>query len=96
MSVEITPGPWKAEMDKFDQMIVESENGDFVTLLVPDDNENYIEDARLIAAAPEMMHALERLLRSLEEVRFSHEFHEAFKECKDVVAKAKGGANERN
>lgn len=63
---EHTPGPWKAEYD-----LVEGPDGAYVAkAIIGVPREEYLANARLIAAAPDLLEALENVL---DEVRFEGE-----------------------
>lgn len=87
---KFTPGPWKAQLDEFGQMVVECPQSNLITLLLPDDNKNYVDDAHLIAAAPDLYAALELLLSAQGQME-----EKAIKMAKVALAKARGEANEQ-
>ena len=87
---KFTPGPWKAQLDEFGQMIVECPQNKLITLLLPDDNENYVDDAHLIATAPELYNALELLLSAQGRIE-----EKAIKMAQAALAKARGESNDK-
>jgi hypothetical protein len=61
-----TPGPWKAEPDEADEIcILQDSTGLIVTYAFPNGKEREA-NARLIAAAPELLEALQDLLDEAE------------------------------
>ena len=82
-----TKGPWKVE---FDQKLEEySVNGPSETVEARYDKK---ADAALIAAAPEMLEALEYLLSRCDRIVHYNGDKDPRKLAKAVIAKAKGGA----
>jgi hypothetical protein len=68
MTTQHTPGPWKAQ--GWNDLVVNSANGDTI-LACPGSSSGGIDEmqanARLIAAAPELLTALEWALEQLED-----------------------------
>jgi len=65
MSNGHTPGPWS--IDKEERWVIHEPEGKSGTLVVPEiylDDDEAIANARLIAAAPELLEALECLLKA--------------------------------
>lgn len=87
MSEKHTPGPWRAE-----NSCVICPDGSIVTCCVRGsvDRKNQAEDwatARLIAAAPEMLEALQRLMSPTETMQ---DALDAAKQARAAIAKATG------
>jgi hypothetical protein len=82
-----TPGPWVAETyDGFNDVRIESNNGPIAIVGTGKGEAN----AALIAAAPEMLEALEELyLTFRDEIAESSELE---KMLQNIITKAKGGA----
>lgn len=58
-----TPGPWRvADIDNCYKDVIEDANGDYVALAQARYRDKAEADARLIAAAPELLEALDRLV----------------------------------
>lgn len=90
-----TPGPWhiglrQPSSDKF----IYGSNGGEVADCNMESNfpEENLANARLIAAAPELLEALRDALGSLIEARDEHDFNSActIKIAQDAIAKAEG------
>jgi len=77
---KFTPGPWKIGAYESGRMAVDGANGEEVTGYID------IEDAHLIAAAPDLYNALE------EVIRISDRKHDAWDKAKAALAKARGEA----
>jgi len=99
MSASHTPGPWRADRRAIlagegmqTRCIAEVWSGAAASLQEADANE------RLIAAAPELLAALERLVANIERwletgaVATAAESHAMYDQMVAVIAKAKGGA----
>lgn len=84
METKHTPGPWSIT-ESATHITVRNMEGDAV---FHDEKrlDGVIEDARLIAAAPELLEALEGLLHALP----SATTHPAIQAAKAAIAKAKG------
>ena len=66
MSAKFTPGPWQWHHDH-GWLVVESNNGDlYIKIEKGIAAKNHTADARLIAAAPELLEALESIVRLIE------------------------------
>lgn len=81
-----TPGPWKVEQDLI--VSVADRDGDWPVIAKEDRTsiaENWAADARLIAAAPEMLGALYLVWNSIDRVN-----HPAAKAVQHAIAKAEG------
>jgi hypothetical protein len=91
-----TPGPW-AVMDNtaepFGQLLVESERDGAVALCYTVERDETaaplecIENARLIAAAPDLLAALQDLLSAIEE---TYDNRHEIRAAQDAIAKATG------
>jgi hypothetical protein len=81
-----TPGPWEASFGDDGAVI---SNGCVTVANIPLDADRYSANARLIAAAPDLLAALELCERSLEERNTELETHAA-KKAREAIAKAKG------
>ena len=57
--------------------------------------EDWQKGALLARAAPKLYAALERLLRSLDDIKFDDEFYAAIQAGKNALAKARGEENEQ-
>ncbi len=85
-----TPGPWHVE-----EAIGDAETGETLWYTIEDENDNSIagfcsvDHADLIAAAPEMMEALERAYRSMKWFGWS-ERSQVLECVEKAIAKAKG------
>ena len=92
-----TPGPWTAEPYRVGDSaykIVYDADGHWLAEVfdVPNAPDTAAADARLIAAAPELLEALRNLV-GLAEMRGSlHEYRAALDEARAAIAKATGGA----
>ena len=99
MSAQHTPGPWVVgNLDKNDQRLVRGEHFEIATCwhhCVGSIEKEMEANARLIAAAPELLEALEQVLIEYDEVDLAdHEpqsFTSAINEARAAIAKAKGG-----
>ena len=82
-----TPGPWEALKDSDANCVATISGAWTVVSIGADPNKFDVEsDARLIAAAPEMLKALEYLLTRLDDIVDERIAQEA-------IAKAKGSCN---
>ena len=87
---EHTPGPWEAKNPEFGYVVCELTGGWSVVALEADPNKYEPEaDARLIAAAPELLEALEMMLDMSEMGEFGKALPE--EKAQRAIAKAKGG-----
>jgi hypothetical protein len=78
-----TPGPWASVHDADgDYLIMSPESGRFIAVTYTDAEQDEA-NARLIAAAPEMLEALERILPSLQGTGHANT-------VRAVIRKAKG------
>ena len=90
MTTKHTPGPWRVKHKaKLGWAGVLTQEGDIIADIVVDgqdfrDPEQALDDARLIAAAPDMLAALERLVRCVSHM----DEHPAMVNAHDVIAKA--------
>lgn len=91
-----TPGPWKWDGD---YRGLASANGQEVLHWEPYEGMwlhhrelNRDDDANLIAAAPELLEALEELSRVYANGDFESEFKPALKRAEAAIAKARGAA----
>jgi len=92
MSNAHTPGPWNLARGKNSVSVCFS--GSAGVELVPWGNENLISkaDAQLIAAAPEMLEALQLLLPTIEALAHSPvEYGRELTTVRAAIAKATGG-----
>lgn len=89
MTTKHTPGPWRVDVDG----VIRADNGDEVFASHGDTEGHYLaatpEDRRLIAAAPDLLAACERLLDAVE--RRDHKA-KAVDAARAAIARAKGGA----
>lgn len=83
-----TPGPWTIKPVTADKVYPHGVVGDDLCRLAKVVCEG---DARLIAAAPELLAALERMVRaSVNQPEDTPEAHTARREARAVIARAKG------
>lgn len=91
ITTQHTPGPWTARPNKHSDGLywVHDERGDYLTL----DEDEHEANARLIAAAPELLKVLESIVRnhSLERVQTQLDGTDLY-DALAAIAKAKGGA----
>lgn len=94
-----TPGPWIIDPEShWDKEIVIRQDADSWHRLRCDvdyddcDPDTAIANARLIAASPCVLKALERLLAVCEVTTFSDAYPEECEAARAAIAKAKGGA----
>ena len=101
MSAQHTPGPWRAYSVIPDQWYVSMTGGIVTTLDRRNDSNGEYKartsaDAQLIAAAPELLEALEKLLRAFDRtgVKLASLSGNptATDNARAAIAKAKGGA----
>ena len=90
MAPKHTPGPWKQGNDR-----IECSEGYGVADLFTQRNDAETKaNARLIAAAPEMLEALEALVREFDDTYdgdpISMEKHEAIEKARNSIIKARG------
>ena len=99
MMIKHTPGPWK--FGEFGDDTVRAENWGIVAWLSIkrrihlDHREMALKNARLVAAAPELLAALETALPWLE-VALAGGFSEKLAEIRAVIAKARGDDDEKS
>ena len=77
---DFTPGPWRIGAIESGMVAIDGANGEEVTGFV------FPEDGRLIAAAPDLLEALQGLLNALP----SATTHPAIKSASAAIAKATG------
>jgi hypothetical protein len=91
-----TPGPWKATGNEFDKLLgysVKDRDGIVVAEIQPRPYQVHVnkQNARLIAAAPEMLEALECALIGLEQVEDPLiETSDALVAVREALKKARG------
>jgi len=102
MMAKHTPGPWKVisrtSYQDFEPGVAEPDY-DWLQVvrdcepatLVCDLSDDSVHDAELIAAAPDLLAALEELLRVVYEGDWHTEVQPALKQAKSAVAKVEGG-----
>jgi hypothetical protein len=97
---EHTPGPWTVHVQKFgsegqfiethiwsaDRQLIHWIN----TSMRPSRNDEYIANARLIAAAPELLEALEELVNVIYDYELFDNIYIEFDKARQAIAKAKG------
>jgi len=89
MNKNHTPGPWVYYYEQIgNQHIVWSDNSRIVSLSMNDDAES---NARLIAAAPDLLEAL-AVLTELVSFQICDDGHPAIINARAAIAKATGGA----
>ena len=92
-----TPGPWSIETEDEYCGQIDAANGEIVGVFVEDPNEH---DARLIAAAPELLDALKYATDALSGGLWDYgpgqdeheKCNEVLESCRAVIAKATGGS----
>ena len=99
MSSKHTPGPWRLQLkDKFTDhpFVVRGEQGGFCVLGLSDEAEK--ADARLIAAAPDLLEALKNLVERIDKNGGIGEYKTdpvfVIKYARSAIAKAEGNKNE--
>ena len=83
-----TPGPWEVHQDADEEVTVRHEGGHVCDMHWGDNNK---VDARLIAAAPEMLEALE-MVKKWAITDFEGDWQRAADAVFNAIAKAKGAA----
>jgi len=79
-----TPGPWyEYQSEKYAYKMISSKYGESIANHVPNEN------ARLIAAAPEMHEVLSELLETLE-LSKDYGFDDEYEKVKAILAKVEG------
>jgi hypothetical protein len=89
--VKHTPGPWRAGKNLYGELLIHSENKKLETLVLcvlkdAETNEELFANRALIAAAPELLKALERCVAALRANGAPN--CQAAKEAHAVIAKA--------
>jgi hypothetical protein len=79
-----TPGPWHVESNKWDDIGVDDARGNFICTMHALDVATNTANARLIAAAPDMLAALRRVVRD------DFESEDVLEICRAAIAKAEG------
>jgi len=87
--IKHTPGPWS--YDSLDRVVIRAGIEDIAHM----DRSASDDDARLIAAAPELLEALEKLLKTVEnnwlaDEEWDPEEWQCYDEFREVIAKARG------
>jgi hypothetical protein len=86
-----TPGPWKATADPYSDVVVDAAG---VELCVMVGSGPQADNARLIAAAPELLEALRDLVQLEADGRAESESAiEYWERARAAIAKAEGGGN---
>ena len=83
-----TPGPWHYETGDDGAVIYTG----FTIAKIPIDGSDWQSNAHLIAAAPEMLAALEAALEAVEYYHDHEGAEETMKQVRDAIATATGGA----
>ena len=88
---EHTPGPWEVNHDHPELIteIVGTDNGEEIAWL-NDERGNYLSNARLIAAAPELLEALQDLLTFVDPNENLIGQHMEIDVARHVIDKARG------
>jgi len=87
MNTKHTQGEWKFEMPHFTYHI--TCNGKSIVQIIPtQEQQEYEANAKLIAAAPDLLVALERLVSRVEENGYHTSFTMAFEKAKSAIKKA--------
>lgn len=90
MTTKHTPGPWKAVgRDVLSMHASPRSSGPLVCVVDDNDDDRWPADSALIAAAPDLLAACERLLDAVE--RGDHKA-KAVDAARAAIARAKGGA----
>lgn len=97
-----TPGPWKVKLN-FGNLFIVADKSRVVSNVHNNQNiltrdREWVKNAYLIAAAPELLEAGKKSLKLLDEIRrydfnWGHRVFEALPELKDAIAKAEGKQN---
>ena len=96
-----TKGPWFVRSSHADNLCVYGQRHESIICRVNEDYPNHYEDAQLMAAAPEMLAALETVLATFPEIRTDEPMSGAdtiealsliWNSLEEAVKKAKGGA----
>jgi hypothetical protein len=91
-----TPGPWEVDHDGPSRPIILTGNGMLSISMYEDGHwvsyENEENDAHLIAAAPELLEMLQKVLPILDDMRVinSKKYSDVFWKTRALIAKAKG------
>ena len=86
-----TPGPWKSyEDDGFINLMVVDAEGYYIAEAMGRTKKNMEANARLIAAAPELLEALEKLCNRWQGDTELYAHGEEIKAGRAAIAKAKG------
>ena len=84
-----TPGPWRAsELGVLSDKLTSYGNW-YVCSLIDPDNEEHKANARLIAAAPELLESLEDLLSNLDEMGLATMPGDTFENMRETVDRAR-------
>lgn len=87
MNAKHTPGPWRVEVDKKGDLGVYADDYGLICYPVED---MYQENARLIAAAPEMADTLRFVLDAYSRVMLSQSYPEVLREELDDIHRQAG------
>jgi hypothetical protein len=92
MSANHTPGPWEAVSHLVRTVREENGEGGFLVAECPANVGNRLEDARLIAAAPDLLASLQVMLRDYAAVHDigDVEMQPAIYQARAAIAKATG------
>ena len=88
MTTTHTPGPWATYINGGKDGWIANAEGDLIACAVRDDT--MAANARLIAAAPDLLAVAEMLDRIAGQVPFTGPFHDAIVAARAAIAKAKG------
>ncbi len=94
MSAAYTPGPWAAKPSMLRAVCITSASGPVATTSSAShvSRDTNIANARLIAAAPELLAALNKLVRAIDRLPGSNSLDGLADEARAAIAKATGEA----
>lgn len=97
MMTNHTPGPWVIGKQDHDVMTVDTANGTAICdVYVDSDDRRPPANANLIAAAPDLLAALETLERMVSKMRYTLDDDDpALEPARAAIAKAKGATKEK-